>query len=375
MKIITPSIRPVKEYDGDQILLELDSAARLCYKSEGKINYNNLGNVIRSCIKNGHTSVLEHVSLSFNVVLDNGILREWTRHRIASYSVESTRYCDYSSKGGIKYIAPIEFEQDSAAYKIWKRSCEQDEDAYNEMAKLQCQPQERRSVLNFSVACEMRFTANLRSLRNLLSLRCAKTAHLHMRELCIPLLLYLKDLIPIVFDDIDYDHDFVDKYLDGETECYTKYVRLYPVLESYGDILAAEKCKRLFVEYFDQKLDINITRNDIRDTKYVNYYDDCCEVAFCYSVIQTTCDQKDVVVYLMLNDTFDIESRLIDGGFSDNVEFNIIHTLKLIIEENINITDSESNKIDIDSDTMLKQILDSDMYDEYLKYEEEKNNG
>ena len=104
MKIIKPSIRPVKEYDGDQILLELDSAARLCYKSEGKINYNNLGNVIRSCIKNGHTSVLEHVSLSFNVILDNGILREWTRHRIASYSVESTRYCDYSSKGGIKSL-------------------------------------------------------------------------------------------------------------------------------------------------------------------------------------------------------------------------------------------------------------------------------
>ena len=374
MKIITPSIRPVKEYDGDQILLELDSAARLCYKSEGKINYNNLGNVIRSCIKNGHTSVLEHVSLSFNVVLDNGILREWTRHRIASYSVESTRYCNYT-KEGIKYIAPLEFEQDSAAYKIWKRSCEQDEAAYNEMAELQCQPQERRSVLNFSVACEMRFTANLRSLRNLLSLRCDKTAHLHMRELCIPLLLYLKDLIPIVFDDIDYDHDFVDKYLDGDTASYTKYVRLYPVLESYSDILAAEKCKRLFIEYFDMKLVADITRDDIRDTKYVNYYDDCYEVTLCYSVIQTTCDQKDVVVYLRLNDTFDIESKLIDGSFSDNVEFNIIHTLKLIIDENINITDSESNKIEIDSDTMLKQILNRDMYDEYIKYEEEKNNG
>ena len=372
MKIITPSIRPVKEYDGDQILLELDSAARLCYKSEGKINYNNLGNVIRSCIKNGHTSVLEHVSLSFNVVLDNGILREWTRHRIASYSVESTRYCDYSSKGGIKYIAPLEFEEGSAAYKIWKRSCEQDEAAYNEMAELQCQPQERRSVLNFSVACEMRFTANLRSLRNLLSLRCAKTAHLHMRELCIPLLLYLKDLIPIVFDDIDYDHDFVDKYLDGDVKSYIKYVHLYPVLESYNDILAVEKCKRLFVEYFDQKLATDITRDDIRDTKYVNYYDDCCEVALCYSVIQTTCDQKDVAVYLIMDDTYDIGSRLIDESFSDNVEFNIIHTLKLIIEENINITDSESNKIDIDSDTMLKQILNPDMYDEYLKYEEEK---
>ena len=366
MKIITPSIRPVKDYDGDQILLELDSAARLCYKSEGKINYNNLGNVIRSCIKNGHTSVLEHVSLSFNVVLDNGILREWTRHRIASYSVESTRYCDYSSKGGIKYIAPIEFEEGSAAYKIWKRSCEHDEAAYNEMAELQCQPQERRSVLNFSVACEMRFTANLRSLRNLLSLRCAKTAHLHMRELCIPLLLYLKDLIPIVFDDIDYDHDFVDKYLGGNVKNYTKYVYLFPTLESYSDILAVEKCKRMFIEYFDQKLDINITRNDISDTRYVKYYENCGEVVICCSVIRTASDQKDLVVYLSINDAYDVASRIIDENYSDVPEFNILHTLKLVVEDNINI---------IKPNPILIELSDPDVYEEYLKYEEEKNNG
>lgn len=377
MKIIRPSIRPVKEYDGDQILLELDSAARLCYKSEGKINYNNLGNVIRSCIKNGHTSVLEHVSLSFNVVLDNGILREWTRHRIASYSVESTRYCDYSSKGGIKYIAPIEFEEGSAAYKIWKRSCEQDEAAYNELAELQCQPQERRSVLNFSVACEMRFTANLRSLRNLLSLRCDKTAHLHMREICIPLLLYLKDLIPIVFDDIDYDHDFVDKYLDGDVKSYIKYVYLFPTLGTYGDILSAEKCKRMFIEYFDQKLDINITRNDIRDTRYLKYYDNCCEVALCCSVIQTTCDQKDLVVYLCIDNVYDVSSRLIDDKFSDVEAFNIMHTLKLILDEAVEITDEEYNKIEIPTYQTIKQLFmdNPDVYEEYLKYEEENDNG
>lgn len=375
MKIIRPSIRPVKEYDGDQILLELDSAARLCYKSEGKINYNNLGNVIRSCIKNGHTSVLEHVSLSFNVVLDNGILREWTRHRIASYSVESTRYCDYSSKGGIKYIAPIEFEEGSAAYKIWKRSCEQDEAAYNELAELQCQPQERRSVLNFSVACEMRFTANLRSLRNLLSLRCDKTAHLHMREICIPLMLYLKDLIPIVFDDIDYDHDFVDKYLDGDVKNYKKYVNTYPTLESYRNILDVEKCKRMFIEYFDMKLDINITRNDIRDTRYVKYYENCSEVVICCSVIQTACNQKDLVVYLSMNDTYDVASRLIDENYSDVPEFNILHTLKLIIEDNIDITDDGFNKTEIKPNPILIELSNPDVYEKYIDYEEAKDNG
>jgi hypothetical protein len=133
----------------------------------------------------------------------------------------------------------------------------------------------------------------------------------------------------------------------------------------------------LFVEYFDQKLDINITRNDIRDTRYLKYYDNCCEVALCCSVIQATCDQKDLVVYLCIDNVYDVSSRLIDDKFSDVEAFNIMHTLKLILDEAVEITDEEFNKIEIPTQQTIKQLFtdNPDVYEKYLKYEEEKNNG
>jgi thymidylate synthase (FAD) len=219
MILYKPSVQLVHKIDGVKILAELDTAARTCYKSEGKMTVENLGNVVKSCIKNGHTSILEHVQLSFILCLDQGVLRELTRHRHASYSVESTRYCKYDK--GVKFIEPIEFKKDSEAWIMWRRACNASEGYYQDMLSIGCQPQEARSVLNLSVACEMRFSINLRSLRNLLTLRCAKGAHAHIKEIFIPMLLYLQQEIPYIFDDITFDEDFYNQYLsDNRWESY-----------------------------------------------------------------------------------------------------------------------------------------------------------
>lgn len=239
MEIIKPSIRPVKLIDGAAILVELETAARKCYKSEDKLTAKNAGKVVGACITSGHESIIEHIQLSFDVTLDNGVLREWTRHRIGSYSVESTRYCDYG-KRGMRFIAPLEFEPLNRLEELtlWREACESSEVSYNKLRTIGAQPQEAREVLNFSVACDMRFTANLRSLRNLLRLRCAKEAHLHMRELCIPLLLYLKREIPIIFDDIPYDENFLDEYFGGnQLDCIEAYINPTPTLKEYDDII------------------------------------------------------------------------------------------------------------------------------------------
>ena len=214
MIIEKPSIQFVHEFDGIAALAEIDTAARTCYKSEGKITVENFGNVAKQCIKNGHTSVLEHVQLSFVLKMDQGVLRELTRHRHASYSVESTRYCKYDK--GVRFIEPIEFEKDSYKYNAWKDACSASEMAYPEMLNNGCEAQEARSALNLSVACEMRFSINIRSLRNLLGLRCAKGAHTHIKEIFIPLLLILQEKTPYLFDDIEYDHVFYDKYLSDD---------------------------------------------------------------------------------------------------------------------------------------------------------------
>ena len=59
-----------------------------------------------------------------------------------------------------------------------------------------------RSVLNNSTKTEINMTANLREWRHFFMLRCDITAHPQMREITLPLLEEMHELIPVVFDDI-----------------------------------------------------------------------------------------------------------------------------------------------------------------------------
>lgn len=70
----------------------IERAGRTCYKSEDKAGINP-GAFIQRIIASGHHSVLEHASASFRIITDRGVTHEIVRHRIASYSQESTRYC------------------------------------------------------------------------------------------------------------------------------------------------------------------------------------------------------------------------------------------------------------------------------------------
>lgn len=215
MEVIDPSIQMVYPIDGNKILASVEYAARTCYRSE--ITPDSFGNVTRSCIKRGHTSVLEHESLSFIFTIDNGIMRELTRHRIGSYSIESTRYCNYGKKG-LRVIRPLKLQ--GVAYKIWEQSCINSERDYNDIINLGYKSEDARDVLNLSVAATCRVTFNLRSLRNFFELRCGVGAHPHMKQISIPLLKYIKSQIPIIFDDITYDEAFEKEYLSEGWEQY-----------------------------------------------------------------------------------------------------------------------------------------------------------
>ena len=93
MKIINPSIQLEDEIDGQAILKKLERIGRTCYKSENNITEDSAERFIQNIIKSGHESVLEHVNISVRVICDRGVSHEIVRHRIASYSQESTRYC------------------------------------------------------------------------------------------------------------------------------------------------------------------------------------------------------------------------------------------------------------------------------------------
>jgi len=106
MEIVKPWFKiRTKQHTIDDIMVDLEEAGRTCYKSEDRITKNSADDFIRMIIDRGHETVLEHASISVRIVCDRGVSHEIVRHRLASYSQESTRYCDYSGNG-IQLIHP-----------------------------------------------------------------------------------------------------------------------------------------------------------------------------------------------------------------------------------------------------------------------------
>jgi thymidylate synthase (FAD) len=128
------------------------------------------------------------------------------RHRIASYSQESTRYCNYSKdKFGneLTFIRPFFWNNDPDKFAVWKETMQCIEDNYNRLIAIGAKPEEARSILPNSLKTEIVVTMNLREWRHFFRLRTSSRAHPQMRELAIPMLKSFKERIPAIFDDID----------------------------------------------------------------------------------------------------------------------------------------------------------------------------
>lgn len=201
MEIIKPYFIIEDEIDGEQILENLERYGRTCYKSEDKITPGSARKFVAMVINSGHESVIEHEKVTVRVICDRGVTHEGVRHRIGSYSQESTRYCNYRSRG-IQVIEPFFFVGDKNKYQIWLNAMRACEKAYNALIEAGATPQEARSVLPNSLKTEIVITYNLREWRHFFKLRCSKRAHPQMREITIPLLREFQQKMPVVFDDI-----------------------------------------------------------------------------------------------------------------------------------------------------------------------------
>lgn len=205
MKIINASYEIMDEIDGNEILKKIERCGRVCYKSEDKITDASAETFVKNIIRRGHESVLEHVSFSVRFIVDRGVSHEIVRHRLASYSKESTR-CNYSKEGfgnEITVIEPLFWGRDTLSYEAWFKSMESAEQLYLYLIRNGCSPQEARSVLPNSLKTELVMTANLREWRHFFRLRTSKASHPQMREVAVPLLDEMKALIPVIFDDIE----------------------------------------------------------------------------------------------------------------------------------------------------------------------------
>ncbi|NLZ53849.1 MAG: FAD-dependent thymidylate synthase, partial [Thermoanaerobacteraceae bacterium] len=124
MKIIKPSYEIIDTLNGKEILKKIELCGRVCYKSEDKITENSAREFVKQIIKAGHESVLEHFSFSVRFITDRGISHEIVRHRIASYSQESTRYCNYSNDKFDNEITVVEPFQLTSQKPNWRKACE-----------------------------------------------------------------------------------------------------------------------------------------------------------------------------------------------------------------------------------------------------------
>ncbi len=205
MEIIKPSFVIERMSLSATILTDLERFGRVCYKSESKISETMSiafsTAFVAKLIRLKHESVLEHHSITVRFICDRGVSHELVRHRLASFSQESTRYVNYKERG-IQFIEPMFWEKGSEEYECWLRAMEEAEKAYIRLIELGATPQEARSVLPHSVKTEIIVTANIREWRHILKVRTSKAAHPQMRELMVPLLLELQLRVPILFDDI-----------------------------------------------------------------------------------------------------------------------------------------------------------------------------
>ena len=205
MRIIEPYFEILDELDGKKMLQKIERIGRVCYKSEDLITEDSAEKFIGNILKRGHESVIEHEKISVKMVCDRGVTHEIVRHRVASYSQESTRYCNYQKdKFGneLTFIKPVCGKEDSPEYTLWKESMQQIEDQYMKLIDMGASAQEARSILPNSLKTEIVVTMNLREWRHFFRLRTASAAHPQIREIAGMVLEEFRRQIPVVFDEL-----------------------------------------------------------------------------------------------------------------------------------------------------------------------------
>lgn len=184
-------------------LIEL--AGRVAYKSEDRIGPGTAEPFVRMLVNKKprpHLSVIEHAHATLRFVVDRGVAHEQVRHRLCSYTQESTRFCNYGKKGGISVVKPLGIPDGTEGYEVWLDLVRHSESAYMRLLELGFKPQDARAVLTLSTKTEIVHTANLHEWRHILDVRTAPDAHPHIRHAMTEALRLLSGAVPVVFDDL-----------------------------------------------------------------------------------------------------------------------------------------------------------------------------
>ena len=220
MKFIKAFYEILTPINRENLLKRLELYGRTCYKSENKVTEDSASHFIKNILISGHESVIEHENITIRFVCDRGISHELVRHRLCSFSQESSRYCNYTQdKFGneLTFIIPNFWESDWDSKSYLLEGILKDvEEAYFYLIKNGAKPEQARYILPNGIKTEVIMTTNLREWRHILKVRTSYRAHPQMRELMIPLLKEFNEKLPEIFGDI------YKKYCDDEMERYNE---------------------------------------------------------------------------------------------------------------------------------------------------------
>lgn len=208
MNIVEPyaTLMDVPDRDaGVRLLKKIEWAARTSHRSEETQTDDSWDRFVRAVvIGHGDWSVVEHASASVDMLVDRGITHEIVRHRLFSFTQESTRFVNYEKKMPPSFIMPdfsaLTYRHE--AETTWRRGIEYVEQAYRDLLVSGATPQLARSVFPNALASRIVITGNLRNWRHFLIMRTTKESHPQMRQVTIPLLAQFQERIPILFEDI-----------------------------------------------------------------------------------------------------------------------------------------------------------------------------
>lgn len=178
----------------------IGTCARTCYQSEDKNSVKVREDFYRGLIKREHTAPIEFVWTVWDIKdISRICAAQIMRHRIASYCMESQRYCDSSEK---EFVFPFKaLETDDSCIDFVKKC----QNFYKKLVKAGVPREDARYFLPQGVTCNLKIGMNLRSLRNFLKLRLDKSAQWEIRSLAKEMHAIISEKWPVLLEDIKND--------------------------------------------------------------------------------------------------------------------------------------------------------------------------
>jgi thymidylate synthase (FAD) len=217
VKIIEPSFElstpfgPLTPEGGIQMLRFIEAQARISHRSEEAQTEDSWKRFITAVvIGHGDWSVTEHASITATIRVDRGTTHELVRHRLFSFTQESTRFVRYHGNMEFVVPAPAERVNDSVFMELWSKGMVQAEENYERAISQNWYPQVARSLLPNALAATIAVTGNLRNFRHLFLMRTSRETHPDFRRIVDPMLVEFKRLIPLLYDDIEPNARQVD---------------------------------------------------------------------------------------------------------------------------------------------------------------------